>query len=66
MEIMRIEPGISLDGAVARQGHDAWNSTAAILLSRLSLQAKPLRESTQNFLKAISEAAHSSAVAEAK
>ena len=60
--------GISLDGAVVEQDKD---STRAIYGSDPSFHAVlggevPAPESTRNFLKAISEAAHTSAVAEAK
>src|ERR1700757_3826989 len=60
--------GISLDGAVVEQDID---STRAIYGSDPSFRAVlsgevPAPESTLNFLKAISEAAHTSAVAKAK
>jgi len=60
--------GISLDGAVVEQDED---STRAIYGSNPSFHAVlsgevPAPKSTLNFLKAISQVAHTSAVAEAK
>ena len=60
--------GISLDGAVVEQDED---STRAIYGSNPSFHAvlsgeAPAPKSTLNFLKAISQVAHTSAVAEAK
>lgn len=60
--------GISLDGAVVQQDED---STRAVYGSNPTIRALlsgevPAPDSTMKFLKAISEAAHTSAVAEAK